>query len=168
MIGQQGGLCPEEVRVELMGTIGVDRDQVAIAIEGFGPILPLELRIGDVHGRIIGQASGGAIEQHFFKNPFAVVLRVVPRPRFVGPIDVVEFVRELKPIVPDLHAPLVDAILVTRARVLLDQLDVVIFRFGIILSKEIRFGGHVVSILFQGTTGPVFSSFDVARSGFPQ
>ena len=69
-----------------MGAIGVDGDKISIAIEGFVPVLAFEFGVRDIHDDIISESTGGAIEEHFFQDTFAVVFGIVQRPGLVGEV----------------------------------------------------------------------------------
>jgi hypothetical protein len=156
------------VGVELVGAIGVDADEISIAIEGFVPILPFEFGVRDIHGDIVSESSCRAIEEHFFQDAFAVVFGIVQGSFFVGQVDVVELIWELQPVVTDFHTALVDAVLVASSGILFDEFDVVVFGLGIVFGEEIGFGGHEVGVLIEGAAGPVFTGLVVFLSGLAE
>ncbi len=161
LVGQQRGFHTEEVRVELVRAIGVLLDQVTVRVEGFVPVLPLELGIRDLHGDIISDGAGWTVEPDFIHHPFAVVLGVVQRLFIVRKVDVVEFVWKLKPVMPDRAAPLVDSVLIASARVLFEQFEVIVFGLGIVFREIGAFGGHEIGVLFEGAAHPVLAGIDV-------
>ena len=64
---------------------------------------------------------------------------VVPRPSFVGKVHMIEPVWKLKPVVANFHAAFVDTILVPVSRIFLEQFNVSILCFVVILRKEVAF-----------------------------
>ena len=74
------------MRVELVGAIGVDGAMVSVSIDGFVPIFSFEFGVSDIHGDIISEVSGGAIEEKFFQDSFAVIFGVVDGSFVVGEV----------------------------------------------------------------------------------